>query len=248
MEQRCSRASTNVMFDFIEAMKHAETSCAVLRELELFMAEFGLTSFSISGIPKQTETVTPYVLLNGWPAEWFERYVLKQYVHVDPVIYHAKTSDEVFVWSEALDKRLLSPRARKLMNEASDFGMMDGVSVPLHLIGGLQAIVTFGAEKVDLPREVRGILQLVAIYAHNRLRSFSNKTGENRQKKTPLVTTHERDVIYWCAEGKTNWEIGQILGRSENTVQHQLHNAQRKFDCVNRSQLIAEAIRTGLIR
>lgn len=248
MEKRCSRTSTNIMFGFIEAMKHTETSWAVVRELELVMAEFGLTSFAISGIPRQSETVTPHVLLNGWPTEWFERYVSQQYVHFDPVIYQAKTSDEVFVWSEVFDKRLTSPRARKLMNEASDFGMKDGVSVPLHLMGGLQAIVTFGAEKVDLPHEFRGILQLVAIYAHNRLRSFSKKNDENRKRKMPLVTTHERDVIYWCAEGKTNWEIGQILGRSENTVQHQLHNAQRKFDCVNRSQLIAEAIRTGLIR
>lgn len=236
------------MFDFIGAMKDAETSDAILSELALVMDEFGLTSFAISGIPLPGENIAPYVLLNGWPTEWFDRYVSQQYVHVDPIIYQARISDDAFVWSEVLHKQTVSPRARKLMDEAADYKMFDGFTVPLHLTGGLQAIVTFGGEKIDFPYECRGILQLVAIYAHNRLRSISGEAKATRQRKLPTVTAHERDVIHWCAEGKTNWEIGQILGRSENTVQHQLHSAQRKFNCVNRSQLIAEAFRAGLIR
>ncbi|WP_320197391.1 helix-turn-helix transcriptional regulator [Agrobacterium sp. rho-13.3] len=236
------------MFDFIGAMKQAKTSDAILSELALVMAEFGLTSFAISGIPLPGENIAPYVLLNGWPTEWYERYVSQHYVHIDPIIYQARTSDDVFVWSEVINKHSVTPRARKLMDEAADYKMFDGFTVPLHLAGGLQAIVTFGAEMIELPYESRGILQLVAIYAHNRLRSLSSNTKGNRQKTIAMVTAHERDVIYWCAEGKTTWEIGQILGRSQNTVQHQLHSAQRKFDCVNRSQMIAEAFRAGLIR
>ncbi|MGV1819852.1 LuxR C-terminal-related transcriptional regulator [Agrobacterium sp. CG160-95] len=123
-----------------------------------------------------------------------------------------------------------------------------GYSVPLHMPGALQAIVTFGAEKIDLSTEAKGILHIVAIYAHNRLRALLEQQSGAGRKNAPYITQHERDVIRWCAEGKTNWEIGQILGRSEKTVQHELHNAQRKMNCVNRAQLVAEAIRIGIIR
>ncbi len=248
MEGRSNQRYVNSMFDFIDAMKYIESSIDISAKLEQAIAEYGLTSFAISGIPLPTEDIAPYVLLNGWPADWFERYVSQNYVQVDPVIRHARVTDDVFIWSELLRANPPLHQARKLMQEASDFGMRDGLSVPLHLTGGLQAIVTFGGENIDIPPELRGILQLIAIYAHNRLRTLLANSKPLGPRAIPDVTPHERDVIFWCAEGKTNWEIAQILGRSENTVKHQLHNAQRKYNCCTRSQLIAESIRSGLIR
>lgn len=248
MSKNANGYSSNMMFDFIEAMKIAETPHAIARSLEVVAGDFGLDSFAISGLPLPGESIAPYVLLNGWPPEWFERYVAEKYVRVDPVIHHSRTTDEVFIWSEVLNGTRVGPRARKLMNEASDFGMRDGISVPLHSIGGLQAIVTFGGRNIKMPQEAKGILHLVSIYAHHRLQAITKKANGTTRKKVANLTTHERDVIYWCAEGKTNWEIAQILGRSKSTVQHQLRNALLKLNCVNRSQLIATSIRHGLIR
>ena len=241
--------AAQLMFDFITSMKSAESADAILNELKLVVDFFGLDCFAVSGIPLPGERIDPYFLLDAWPEGWFERYVQQNYVHVDPVIYHSKMSDDAFVWSEVLGGRALDRRAKQLMNEATEFRMLDGFSVPLHTVGGMQAIVTFGAEKLDLSSEARGILHMVSIYAHNRLRAMMTETrAPGRKPPLQAVTAVERDVIRWCAEGKTNWEIGQILGRSEKTVQHEIHNAQKKLNCVNRTQLIAEAIRFGIIR
>ncbi|NSY44980.1 helix-turn-helix transcriptional regulator [Agrobacterium tumefaciens] len=240
--------AANVMFDFITSMTAANTADAIIKDLSRVSNTFGLDCFAISGIPLPDEKIDRYVLLSAWPKGWFERYVSEDYVHIDPVIYQSKISDSAFVWSEEFGGRPIRREARKLMNEATEFRMFDGYSVPLHMPGALQAIVTFGAEKIDLSTEAKGILHIVAIYAHNRLRALLEQQTSKGKKDTPYITQHERDVIRWCAEGKTNWEIGQILSRSEKTVQHELHNAQRKMNCVNRAQLIAEAIRTGLIR
>ena len=82
----------------------------------------------------------------------------------------------------------------------------------------------------------------------SRLRAFMTETGEKVASAAAKVTAREREVILWCSAGKTNWEIGQILGISEKTVQHEIASASRKLNSVNRAQLIAESIRLGLIR
>ncbi|MFD1744485.1 LuxR family transcriptional regulator [Rhizobium helianthi] len=243
-----SAQATHLMFDYIVSMKTAQSSSEVLGHLRDLSTTLGFDSFAVSGIPLANENIAPYVLLSGWRQDWFDHYVAENYVHIDPVIRQAKLSDEAFVWSEVIAGQQLGPRARKLMNEAADVGMRDGFCVPLHLSGGFQALVTFSGQSVDLPIGLQSVLQIIAIYAHNRLRFFMPAIRPDRQRHAASITQHELDVIRWCAEGKTNWEIGAILGRSEKTVQHELHNAQLKLSCVNRAQLVAEAFRAGLIR
>ncbi|MDQ0421052.1 hypothetical protein GVN24_03590 [Rhizobium sp. CRIBSB] len=242
------RATANAMFDFITESSHARDNEEVLASLGKAAMVFGMDCYAISGIPLPNERIDPYFMLNAWPEGWFERYVRENYVHVDPVIHRTKMSDEAFVWSEALSGKPLSRAAKRVMNEATEFGMMDGYSVPLHSVGGFQAIVTFGARKVDLSDEQRGALHIISIYAHNRLRTFLAEATDRRAAAAVKVSPREREVILWCSAGKTNWEIGQILGISEKTVQHEIASASRKLNSVNRAQLIAESIRLGIIR
>jgi LuxR family quorum sensing-dependent transcriptional regulator len=242
------QATANAMFDFITESSQARNNDAVLASLDKAARAFGMDCYAISGIPLPNERIDPYFMLNAWPDGWFERYVQQNYVHVDPVIYRTKMSNEAFVWSEALADQPLSRSAKRVMNEATEFGMLDGYSVPLHSVGGFQAIVTFGAKKVDLSSEQRGALHIVSIYAHNRVRAFMSESSERSAAAAAKVTPREREVILWCSAGKTNWEIGQILGISEKTVQHEIASASRKLNSVNRAQLIAESIRLGLIR
>ncbi|MNL83451.1 Regulatory protein SdiA [compost metagenome] len=54
-------------------------------------------------------------------------------------------------------------------------------------------------------------------------------------------------MVRWTAQGKTSAEIGQILTLSDHTVNAYMTNAIKKLDCVNRTQLVAKAIRLKLI-
>jgi DNA-binding CsgD family transcriptional regulator len=44
-----------------------------------------------------------------------------------------------------------------------------------------------------------------------------------------LLTPHEREVMYWVNQGKTNWEVAQILGCSEQTMKKHLQRIYRKL-------------------
>lgn len=57
------------------------------------------------------------------------------------------------------------------------------------------------------------------------------------------LSAREREVLHWVAEGKTNSEIGMILGVSARTVQTHLEHAFAKLDVVNRAQAVAELAR-----
>ena len=62
-----------------------------------------------------------------------------------------------------------------------------------------------------------------------------------------LLSPRELEAVHWVANGKTSSEIASILSLSEHTVNTYINNAIRKLDCVNRTQLVAKALRLHLI-
>lgn len=61
-------------------------------------------------------------------------------------------------------------------------------------------------------------------------------------------SAREREVLGWCAKGKSNWEIARILAISENTVRFHIKNAFRKLDASSRGAAINAALTRGVIR
>ncbi len=60
---------------------------------------------------------------------------------------------------------------------------------------------------------------------------------------TSSLTAREREVLDWVAEGKSNPEIGLILGISARTVQTHLEHVFTKLGVVSRAQAVAEGLR-----
>ncbi|TMP30892.1 helix-turn-helix transcriptional regulator [Pseudoalteromonas rubra] len=61
------------------------------------------------------------------------------------------------------------------------------------------------------------------------------------------ITKRERDCLLWASEGKTSWEISQILGITERTVNFHLTNCIEKTQSANRQQAIVKCIINNLI-
>ena len=241
-------ASANIMFDFLSEAEGAKCKEEIVASLDKIARHFGFNCFAISGIPLPCERIDSHVMLNAWPKAWFEHYLLNNYVHADPVIHLCKMQDNAFVWSEALRNHELSRPARRIMNEARQFAMNDGFSVPVHTADGFQGIVTFGAEKVDLSSPARISLHTLSIYAYNTLRAMTARKKELRAKGHLRITAREREIIQWCAAGKTASETAEILGRSHRTIQNEILNVQRKLNVVNIAQMVAESFRSGILR
>ena len=61
------------------------------------------------------------------------------------------------------------------------------------------------------------------------------------------LSAREAEVLFWLGEGKSDWEIGEILRVKPKTVNYHVENTKKKFGVNNRIQLIRFAVREGLL-
>jgi LuxR family quorum sensing-dependent transcriptional regulator len=237
----------HITFQAIEDLNRAAAPDAVMTILQRVGGGIGYESFCVAGIPEPGETLAPYVMLSGWPGGWLERYTERDYIHVDPVITRLKTSTLPFEWRDAPYDHGRGSRPAAVMNEAQDFGLVEGISVPIYSVSGFQAAVSFGARRLRPSEEEKGALHLVAIYAHNRLREILAGSGNVAARKATALSAREAECLRWSAEGKTMWEVATILSLSERTVEGYLRTAACKLGAANRTHAVAQAIRAGIL-
>jgi len=66
-----------------------------------------------------------------------------------------------------------------------------------------------------------------------------------RQINQPHITKRELECMRWASEGKTSWEISQILNISERTANFHLANCIEKTGSINRQQAIVKCLLHG---
>ena len=233
-------------FDCVERLTRATALPDVAAELLRAGEALGFDNFCISGLPSPGEPLEPYVVLCGWPTAWMERYNTKGFVHSDPVVRLIRQTTMPFAWSEAV----FDPddtQAAQVMEEAVEFGLVQGLAVPIHTPQCLQATVTFGGRHMELSSDERAALHLIAIYAHGHARSLLKPGRVAEIPQGHGLSPREAECLRWAAAGKTTWEISVILGLSQRTIEEYLGNAALKLGAVNRVQAVAEALRRKII-
>jgi DNA-binding CsgD family transcriptional regulator len=61
------------------------------------------------------------------------------------------------------------------------------------------------------------------------------------------VTERERQILYWVRQGKSNLQIGELLGISALTVKNHIQKILRKLGAANRAQAVAMAMESRLL-
>jgi DNA-binding CsgD family transcriptional regulator len=77
--------------------------------------------------------------------------------------------------------------------------------------------------------------------------AISKAGGGSTAPEDVQLTPRELECLQWTMQGKTAWEVGKILGISEQTAARHLNNATRKLDCTSKHQAVLKALRLGLI-
>lgn len=235
-------------FEVMEHLERAADPNAIIGQLGVWLSQFGYTSFLVTGMPlPQQERLEPYILLNGWPDDWYRRYTNANHYQHDPVARQCFATLEPFAWSELPPERLLPTAASRVMDEAAECGLREGLCVPLHDVHGFQAAVTMAGAKPELPTNARRMVHLLALYAFSAAdRIF--RSADRGVAVEDQLSAREREILRWTAVGKTSWEIGKILGISEFTVNTHLRNSRRKLGTSNNVHSVVEALRRHEIR
>jgi transcriptional regulator EpsA len=118
------------------------------------------------------------------------------------------------------------------------------------LPGGASFFAVFGLHDVPSSRHTF-FLELILPYLHILLhRVVINSEGSGGVVTNNVarpVTNREVDVLRWVKEGKSNYEIGLILGISGLTVKNHLQKIYKKLNVQNRAQAVSRCISLRLL-
>ncbi len=218
--------------------------CCVLCE------EFGFDHF-IYGTRIPTSFVNPHLfIISGYPSAWREHYVSQGYLRIDPTVTYCASNFLPLCWDQIRPAEQSDAGVRKFMSESRDFGLKSGISFPIHTPHGESAMLSLSMSEDETQANSRiffalPFIQMFSLHLHEAVRRVVSVVASLHGRVR--LTDRERECLLWSAEGKTSWEIAQILGVSERTVIFHLQNASNKLCVTNRQQAVARAISAGLI-
>lgn len=142
-----------------------------------------------------------------------------------------------------------TPQATRLVNAAT--GRDDGMETVVTHIGrwlGERAAAETGRDApLTITEAGRPALQLSFLGAMGpdeflfRLTAANEKSGDHLLREHFSLTARESEVLLWIAKGKSNRDIGDILGLSARTVNKHLEQIYVKLGVENRASAAVKA-------
>ena len=179
------------------------------------------------------------------PSGYAELYQFKKWDRVDPVLRHSRVARQPFAWSSVVGQAGESPEETRFFAECLSIGVHRGVTMPFHQPDGRTHVMSVSLRGGAQP-DPRRIPYLYALAAQTWIRHCALASCG---ASTPIhLTARERECLLWAKDGKTNWEISQIIVVAERTVEFHMANVMQQLNATNRVTAIVIALQEGLIK
>lgn len=235
--------------DLIESIDHADSSSDLYCLLEETCNRLGITYITYgTTLPVSFKSQTIFVLSNK-PADWQQDYESNDFIGADPRIIRARKQITPVIWRDIRPK---NEQEKRVMETIARYGFCDGMTLSArntrNEFGFLH--LTFMQKGKKLSSRLAYLapyMQLLMNYIHTAgyeifLREHALGADEELRPLDVRLTDRERECLIWLAEGKTTWEIAQILKVKESTINNHLTQASNKLHTNNRAHTVAKAI------
>src|SRR5262249_34637051 len=124
-----------------------------------------------------------------------------------------------------------------------------GLIVPVRRGGKLLGIVMYAGVRCRIGPIERSMLHLLAHTAIVHALALKDLAPGAAAASQPVsdLSPRELQCLQWASRGKTDAEIGLILGISARTARFHIENAKKKLGAATRVQAVAEAMRRHAI-
>lgn len=156
----------------------------------------------------------------------------------EPVFYQSGRDDHLYPqnWVQLFQKH-------KLVNTIGH-GVAD-------LMGSFSSYFIFSRLALEVGPAQAHLLTLLTPHLHmalsRALKTVHDYPWNVGATKKPL-SERQREVLYWMHEGKTNWEIANILGLTEINVKYHADQIFLKLEVRNRVHAVAKGQELGLVQ
>lgn len=186
---------------------------------------------------------TPYVRTT-YNAAWISRYLLRDYVKIDPVLREGLVRQLPFDWRE-VD---IPHAAHEFLLDAQDHGVgANGYSVPI-VDKSRRALLSLNSQQAGdewsatVAQYREEWLELAFLIHH---KAIFELYGEH--DPIPQLSARETECLHWRALGKDSVDIAVLLKLSEHTTRAYLKSARNKLGGGSITYTIARAIQLRLI-
>jgi DNA-binding CsgD family transcriptional regulator len=222
------------------------TQSEIFRFLQRLTEEFGLRGFMVLRMPDSTRLELGFSsIITNYPTEVVTAYDRAKLMKDSRAYQKVLASTLPFTFDvDALYDEENDPRmegARQIFHCAK---LGRGAVFPVSDASGERGAIVLSGDRPELDASEILVLHMVAAHVFDRLFQIRHKDCGT----AACLTDREIECLGWTSAGKTSAEIAEILGLSEHTVNHYLNRAARKLDSVNRTQAVAKALRSGIIR
>lgn len=99
-----------------------------------------------------------------------------------------------------------------------------------------------GEREIFLMKLITPHLHLALVRALTTVQEFSRLSASHE-----TLSERQKQILRWINEGKTNWEIAQILEMTEKNVKYHIEQIFAKLNVRNRTQAVAKAFLLGIL-
>jgi DNA-binding CsgD family transcriptional regulator len=229
------------------------TSARTVAELESvatgFAQSIGCEHFSyVVTRPPRGRVICNNIFISSYPAEWKARYLARTYQFYDPVVSISKKTRMPYFWGQRGFLRAYDKAERRVFHEAAEFGMLEGYSVPIvgpEFDAAIFSVVVNARNEIsDRVQGEIGELQIFAAKFHDAAVRLESSRAPQPEIE---LTTREREVLTWTADGYSSEAVAARLGLSASAINYHVTNCCRKLGASNKIQAVALAIRMNLL-
>ncbi|KWV77500.1 MULTISPECIES: helix-turn-helix transcriptional regulator [Pseudomonas] len=187
------------------------------------------------------------LIVDNYPVQWRADYDSAKYTTIDPVVAHSAQHCTPLVWADSMYKNSVQQAFRE---EAYSYGLIHGVSIPMHGPRGEFGVFSLSLDaetpasaRSHIAQEMSNLVFIKDIV----LQSATTFAFDSATPNIPSLTSQEKDILRWCYNGKTSWEISIIFGCSEANINFHIGKITRKLGVSSRRAAVLLAINAGLI-
>lgn len=218
------------------------------REFSKCLADMDMSQFSYHVVRHKSHKNLENFYVTDYPIEWQNRYIEQNYFDDDPLLRDYSRYKNPFVWGDRNDTT--SIKARQMFNEATDFGLVGGIGLPIPGPGNSLSVVTLCSSELNLQKikklhaSFNKDLFIAALLFHSAAMALNIEDEMHFQYD---LTKNEVECLKWLCSGKSNFEMSLIFNISESAVKKRLINIYSKLDVSNRSSAILKALKYKVV-
>jgi DNA-binding CsgD family transcriptional regulator len=172
---------------------------------------------------------------------WAEQYQAKRYAIDDPVVAAVCRMTGAFTLEEVAAP---SPAGAPILADSRSFGLFDGLCAPIRAGYDEVGFVLLGSDHLLEPSDYERFLLQGMCEAYARA-GFAHLPIASPPQ---ALTLREVECLRWIAVGRSDPQVGMLLGLSPNTVHAHVEAAKTKLNANSRAQLVLRAAMAGILR